>query len=82
MAIQAALENAIHNFAPQARVEVTLSDGRYTGRVIAPEFDEMTHLARQRAVWKQIREQLGPQATEVGMLLLYSPEEADAVVEE
>jgi acid stress-induced BolA-like protein IbaG/YrbA len=82
MAIPAALENAIHNFAPRATVKVSLTNGHYTGTVIAPEFDQMTHLARQRAIWQQIREQLGAQATQIGMLLLYSPEEAEAAVEE
>lgn len=82
MAIPAALQHAIHNFAPRATVEITLANGQYTGLVIAPEFDQMTHLARQRAVWHQIREQLGSESKQIGMLLLYSPDEADAAVEE
>ncbi len=79
MAVQQALERAIHAVAPTARIDLQKKNGHLSGIVVASEFDEMTHLERQRSIWKRIREDLGAESSEVGMLLLYSPEEADAV---
>jgi len=81
MALQADLEHAIHAVAPRATMQPKRVNGRLSGLVIAEEFDPMTHLERQRAVWAKIREELGARATKVGVLLQYSPEEADAVAD-
>ena len=82
MALQEALEQAIHAVAPSAKIDLESSNGHLSGMVVAKEFHEMTHLERQRSVWGRIRKNLGPEAAEVGMLLLYSHEDADAVQEE
>jgi acid stress-induced BolA-like protein IbaG/YrbA len=79
MAVQAKLEEAIHAVAPEARIELEVISGRLSGTVIAEEFDDWSHLERQRKIWESIRASMGTEATQVGMLLLYSPEEADAV---
>ena len=79
MAIQETLEHAIHTVAPTATINLELVNGHLSGMVVAQEFDDMTHLERQRSIWSQIRKDLGTEAAEVGMLLLYSPEEMDAV---
>lgn len=60
MAVQAALELAIHAVAPNATINLALINGRLSGMVVAGEFEDMTHLERQRSVWKRIREVLGP----------------------
>jgi acid stress-induced BolA-like protein IbaG/YrbA len=75
------LESAIQAVAPSAKILLMDVNGRISGTVVAPEFEGTTHLARQRKVWDKIRSQLGPDSLEVGMLLLYSPEEADALDE-
>jgi hypothetical protein len=82
MAVQEALERAIHSVAPTAKIDLGIVDGYLSGTVIATEFDAMTHLERQKSVWSKIRQDLGTLSTEVGMLLLYSPEEANAVEED
>jgi len=82
MAVQEALEQAIHAVAPAATINIGNEHGHWSGFVVAPEFHDMTHLARQQAVWKRIRLDLGADAVEVGTLLLYSPEEFDAVEDE
>jgi hypothetical protein len=81
MAVQEALEQAILAVAPSATINLELINGRLSGMVVAKEFDDMTHLERQRSVWNRIRQDLGTEEAEVGMLLLYSPEESDAVEE-
>ena len=73
------LENAIHSAVPKATIQLEVVNRRISGIVVAPEFDGATHLDRQRNVWREIRSQLGADSGEVGMLLLYSPEEADAL---
>jgi hypothetical protein len=79
MATQAKLEEAIHAVAPDARIALEVISGRLSGTVIAEVFDDWTHLERQRKIWQSIRDSLGAESTQVGMLLLYSPEEANAV---
>ena len=79
MAVQVALEKAILAVAPDAEIKIGLVDGHWSGMVIAPQFESMTHLERQRSVWNRIRSDLGAQSREVGILLLYSPQEADSV---
>lgn len=46
---------------------------------VALEFEDMRYLDRQRQVWAIVRHDLGADAKRVGMLLLYSPVEADAI---
>jgi acid stress-induced BolA-like protein IbaG/YrbA len=82
MALQAALEYAIHGFAPTAVVNVEEIDGRVTGTVIASEFENVSAPDRQRHVWKRIRDEMGPNSAKVGALLLYTPEEAEAAAKE
>ncbi len=80
MAIQAQLEKAIHAVAPTALIDLELVNGHWSGMVVAGEFEELTHLERQRLVLGRIRDDLGAKAErDLGMLFLYSPEEADAI---
>ena len=81
MALQAALEYAIHGFAPTAVVEVEDVDGHITGIVIASEFANVSEPDRQRHVWKRIRDEMGPNSAKIGALTLYTPEEAEAAKE-
>ena len=82
MALQQAVENAIQEVAPQAQFHLEVRNGHVTGEVVAPEFEHLTHLERQKQIWERIRLELGPDAVNVGILLLYSPEEAAAVNDE
>jgi acid stress-induced BolA-like protein IbaG/YrbA len=82
MALQQALEDAIHAVAPQAQIHLQLVNGHITGQVVAPEFEPLTHLERQQQVWDRIRQELGATSQQVGILLLYTPEEAEAVEDE
>lgn len=82
MAIQEALGKAIREVAPKAEVEFREKNGRVSATAIAPEFEDMLHLDRQRQVWANVRRDLGAEATQVGMLLLYSPVEFDAIIDE
>lgn len=79
MAIPAILTQAIYDVAPTAVINLGPVNGRYAGTVVAEEFVEMTHLERQTAIWRSIHQGMGPNAGTVGTLLLYSPDEADAV---
>jgi len=78
MALQAALEYAIHGFAPTAVIDVQDVDGHVSGTVIASEFANVSAADRQRHVWKRIRDEMGPNSAKIGELLLYTPEEAEA----
>ena len=82
MALQAALEYAIHGFAPTAVIDVHDEDGHITGTVIAREFANISEPDRQRHVWKRIRDEMGPNSAHIGSLVLYTPEEAEAAVKE
>ncbi len=82
MAIQEALGKVIREFAPGATVEFREKNGSVSATVVAPEFEDMRHLDRQRQVWANVRRDLGADAKRVGMLLLYSPIEADAIEDE
>ena len=82
MAIPATLTDAILHVAPNARIDLKLVSGHFSGSVIAPEFEHLTHLQRQQAVWHQITEEMGPDSQRVGTLLLFTPEEADAIEDE
>lgn len=64
-----------------AQIELQIVNGRLSGSVVAPEFTDLTHLDRQRRIWNQIRQDLSEDAAQIGFLVLYSPEEADAVAE-
>lgn len=79
MAVQKSLETAILQGFPSAKFEIQLEGGHYSGAVIADEFEKLTPLERQQAIWEKIRESLGAEATQVGILLLYTPEEAEIV---
>ena len=68
--------------APQAETEFREKNGRVSATAIAPEFEDMLHLDRQRQVWANVRRDLGPEAKRVGMLLLYAPVEYDAIEDE
>jgi|GEM_PF-5227601 len=80
MAVQKRLEEAVHHVAPNASFDFRVEEGVVSGFVVAPEFEELTHLERQRTVWAQIRKELPDEESKVGTILLYSPEEADAVL--
>ncbi len=82
MASQKALESAIKVVAPNATFDLEVVNGHLSGMVVAEEFGDMSHLDRQRKVWEQIRADLGPDAADVGLLLLYSPDEANAVLDD
>ncbi len=79
MAIPATLTDAILHVAPRAQIELKLVNGHFSGSVIAPEFEHLTHLQRQQAVWHQINEDMGAESQQVGTLLLFTPDEADAI---
>ena len=82
MPIQEALERAIHAVAPSAVIDLESKNGHLTAIVVAPEFENLTHLYRQQKIWKEVREKLGSDSAKVGILLLYSPEEASALEDE
>ncbi|MHB8636564.1 MAG: hypothetical protein ACYC96_08835 [Fimbriimonadaceae bacterium] len=82
MALQAALEYAIHGFAPTAVIDVQDVDGHITGTVVASEFANVSEPDRQRHVWKRIRDEMGPNSAKIGPLILYTPEEAEAAGKE
>lgn len=82
MAVPQALVEAIRNVAPGADIQVGPVNNRFAGIVVAEEFEPLTHLERQSIIWKSIRQRMGIEAQTVGTLLLYSPEEAEAVQED
>ena len=83
MGFKAEIEKAIHAVVPEATIELSMNpDGSYVGHVVAPEFAKLTHLERQLRVWKSLRERLQETASKIGILLMYSPAEFDAVLEE
>jgi acid stress-induced BolA-like protein IbaG/YrbA len=82
MAVQEKLEQVIKQIAPSAEFELEVISGRLSGAVIASEFEDLTPLQRQQRVWDRIREQLGSESTQVGMLFLYTPEEAEILPED
>jgi hypothetical protein len=73
------IEKSSQAVAPAAVIDLDIVHGRVSGTVIAPEFETMTHLERQRTVRNRVVQDLGPDADELGMLLFYTPAEAEAV---
>jgi len=73
------IEKSIQAVAPDAVIDLDIVHGRVSGTVVAPEFETLTHLQRQRTVRDPILQALGRDKDDLGMLLLYTPAEAEAV---
>ena len=56
-----------------------LSDGRISGSVIWAGFDGLDEVDRQTIVRNELRDKLGNDARQVGILLTYTPDELDAM---
>jgi len=57
----------------------TLSDVRVSGSAIWAGFDGFDHVERQTMIRKVLREKLGDEFKQVGVLLTYTPDEIDAM---
>ncbi len=65
---------------PGIKVEIdVLPGGRISGRVVWEGFAELDQVDRQNIIWDELRQKLGPEARQVGILLTYTPYELEAM---
>lgn len=50
-------------------------DGNITGYIVRRAFDGIRTAERQADLWNYLREELGPDSVDVGLILAFSPEE-------
>ncbi len=64
---------------PGSVIDVGLFHGakRVHGHMLWAGFDPMEQIDRQQAVHDALREELGPDATQVSIILTYTPDEFD-----
>src|SRR2546428_727577 len=62
------------HFGGKAEYEPVNNQGRYRFAITSKQFDDMTHLQRQDAVWKVVDETLPREATlDVSIILAFAP---------
>jgi len=72
--VRHALETHFHG----ARIELDeLPGGRLTGHIAWNGFADQDHVARQELIRGALREALGSEARQVGILLAYTPDELE-----
>lgn len=56
-----------------------MSNGRVTGSAVWDGFDNLDQVDRQQKVRDALRKELGPGASQVGVILTYTPDELHAM---
>ncbi len=65
---------------PDSRVRMhDPGGGRAMGTVVAPVFQGLYEEDRLRLVWDKLHSRFGPEATNIGVLLLFTPSEEAAL---
>lgn len=65
-------------FHAQVDVEPINGRGRYRFAVVSPQFEEMTHLQRQDALWEAADAALPREATmDISLILAFAPNELE-----
>jgi len=60
---------------PGADIDLALEGGKITGFVAHPSFSSVPVPERREKLWEALRARFKEDATRIGVLLLYSPEE-------
>ncbi len=67
-----------------AQVEADRFNGaeRISGHIVWEGFNDLDQVDRQRQIYQVLRQELGPEATQISIILAYSPEEWAAMHED
>ena len=74
---KAHVEHILRNHFQGADVDVDRFNGaeRVSGHIIWRGFDELDQVDRQRQIYQVLRQELGPEAAQISIILAYSPQE-------